>query len=52
MYAGLWRILPGPIWVRVLTLVALAAVVLTALALWVFPFVDSLIAPLEVVVEE
>lgn len=52
MYAALWRILPGPLWVRVLILVALAAGVLTVLVLWVFPFVDAITAPQEVVVEQ
>ena len=52
MYAALWRILPGPLWVRVLFLVALAAAVLSVLVLWVFPFVDAATAPQEVVVEE
>ncbi len=52
MYGALWRVLPGPVWVRVLILVGMAAVVLTALVLWVFPFVDQLTAPQDVTVEE
>lgn len=52
MYAALWRILPGPVLVRVLMLAALAAIVLTVLVLWVFPLIDTLTAPQEVVVEE
>lgn len=51
MYGALWRILPGPVWVRVLILVVLAAVVLAALVIWVFPFVDELVAPQDVTVE-
>jgi hypothetical protein len=43
MYAALWRILPGPWWLRVLILVVLAAAVLFALTAWVFPWVDSLL---------
>lgn len=43
MYAALWRVLPGPWWVRVVILVVLAAAVLFALIEWVFPLVDSLI---------
>ncbi len=45
MYAALWRILPGPWWVRVLLLVVLAAAVLAALVLWVFPIVDQFLVP-------
>ena len=52
MYGALWRILPGPLWVRIVTLVALAVLVLTVLVLWVFPYVDALTAPQQVVVEE
>ena len=52
MYGALWRILPGPIWVRILILVVLAAVILTALVIWVFPYVDELVSPQEVTVEQ
>src|SRR4051812_21480821 len=50
MYAALWRLLPGPLWVRVLTLVILAAVVLAALVTWVFPAVDGIVNPQDVTV--
>ncbi|WP_198295530.1 hypothetical protein [Diaminobutyricimonas sp. LJ205] len=43
MYAALWRVMPGPWWVRLLLLVVLAGVVLAALAFWVFPWIDSLL---------
>ncbi len=39
MYGALWRILPGPVWARVLILLAIVAAVLTACGLWVFPWV-------------
>ena len=39
MYAALWRILPGPTWAKVLQLVALAALVVVVLVVWVFPVV-------------
>ncbi|UNX54906.1 hypothetical protein MF406_00980 [Georgenia sp. TF02-10] len=39
MYAALWRLLPGPRWVKALTAVALAAVVVACLFTWVFPAV-------------
>lgn len=51
MYLALWRLIPGPLWVRVLVVVALVALVLTALVLWVFPFVDYLTSPQDVIVE-
>jgi hypothetical protein len=39
MYGLLWRALPGPRWVRAVTLVVLAAVVVAACFEWVFPAV-------------
>ncbi|WP_434315694.1 hypothetical protein [Leifsonia sp. P73] len=47
MYGALWRILPGPVWLRIVLLVVVFAVVLWALVTWVFPWVDSLLGPQE-----
>ena len=47
MYGALWRVLPGPVWLRILILLVFAAVVLFALVSWVFPWVDSLLGPQE-----
>lgn len=52
MYAALWRALPGPAWVRIIILLVLAAALLTVLVLWVFPLIDSLTTPQDVIVEE
>jgi hypothetical protein len=52
MYAALWRFLPGPVWVRVLIMIALVAIVLTVCVLWVFPLVNELFVPPEVTVGE
>lgn len=41
MYAALWRALPGPGWLRVLLMLALAAVVVLALMQGVFPWVAT-----------
>jgi uncharacterized BrkB/YihY/UPF0761 family membrane protein len=43
MYAALWRVLPGPVWLRVLMALALLAAVLFILDTWVFPWVDSIV---------
>jgi hypothetical protein len=51
MYAALWRILPGPTWVRILLLLLLLAAVVFALFTWVFPWVDGIINPIEVTVD-
>ena len=41
MYAALWRRLPGPLAVRVLTAFALLALAVLALCVWVFPAVEA-----------
>lgn len=51
MYAALWRALPGPWWVRVLILLIAVAAVLTACVLWIFPIIDTLVAPQDVTVD-
>jgi hypothetical protein len=50
MYAALWRVIPGPWWVRVLILAVLVAALLMACVLWIFPFVDQFVAPRDVTV--
>jgi len=52
MYAALWRVLPGPLWVRVIILVVAFAAVLGALVFWVFPWVDQFVAPQDVTVSQ
>lgn len=51
MYAALWRVLPGPWWVRVLILVVAAALIVAALVEWVFPWVQTFVAPQDVTVK-
>ena len=42
MYVALWRIIPGPLWLRItITTVATAAVV-TLLMVFVFPWIDAM----------
>jgi hypothetical protein len=50
MYAALWRVLPGPWWVRVLILLVLVAAVLYGLFWYVFPWVSQFVNPQEVTV--
>lgn len=45
MYGALWRVLPGPWWLRVLILVVAAAALLAACVLWIFPWVQPLVSP-------
>ncbi|WP_349899110.1 hypothetical protein [Parafrigoribacterium soli] len=50
MYAALWRILPGPVWLRILQLILLLAVVLFLLVAFVFPWFNEWINVSEVTV--
>jgi hypothetical protein len=52
VYAALWRVLPGPWWLRLLFVLVLAAAVLFALAEWVFPWVQSLVLDQNVTVQQ
>lgn len=52
MYGALWRVLPGPTWLRVLILIMLFALVLFCLIEWVFPWVNALLPVQEVTVDE
>ena len=51
MYAALWRVLPGPMWLRILILVVAVAAILTACVMWIFPFVQDLIPSPDVTVD-
>jgi hypothetical protein len=52
MYSALWRVLPGPWWVRVVLLLILLAVILFALIQWVFPYLDQFVAPQDATVSK
>lgn len=41
MYAALWRILPGPVWWRIIQLIVLCVMVLLVLVLFVFPWLNE-----------
>ncbi|GAB2512015.1 hypothetical protein GCM10027064_07020 [Microbacterium petrolearium] len=45
MYGALWRVLPGPWWVRVLILLVLAALALYGLFFHIFPWVAATFVP-------
>jgi hypothetical protein len=42
VYAALWRVLPGPAWLRALIVVLLVAIVVVVCFAWVFPAVAPL----------
>lgn len=51
MYGALWRILPGPWWVRLFLLLALLAAALYGLFFHLFPWVASEFVPDDGVIE-
>lgn len=51
MYAALWRVLPGPWWLRVLILVVVVAAILYGLFFYVFPWFGAIVDPQDVTVE-
>jgi hypothetical protein len=52
VYAALWRILPGPVWLRIILMLILLFAVIAALFTWVFPWIDSFIVDQNVTVQE
>lgn len=50
MYATIWRLLPGPVWLRILFVLILIGAALFALATWVFPWVEIMTTNQEVTV--
>jgi hypothetical protein len=45
MYGALWRVLPGPVWARILILLVALALLLFVLSTWIFPLVDGMLTP-------
>jgi hypothetical protein len=43
MYAALWRVIPGPLWLRIILVVLLVVAVLAALVLFVFPWLNTFV---------
>jgi len=52
MYAAVWLLLPGPLWLRIVLAIILVGVVLASLVLWVFPWVSTFVNTPEVTVQE
>ncbi|MGF2004855.1 hypothetical protein ACQUE4_13365, partial [Lactococcus lactis] len=51
MYGALWRVLPGPWWVRLFIVLVLVAAVLYGLFFYVFPWVSDILYPQDVTVQ-
>jgi len=52
MYAALWNLLPGPVWLRLILALILVALVLAACLLYVFPFLNTFVNVTDVTVDQ
>lgn len=52
MYAFLWRLLPGPLWLRIILAIVLVGIVLLLLVLFLFPWLNTFLNAYDVTVEE
>jgi hypothetical protein len=44
MYAAIWRVIPGPLWLRISIATVSVAVIVTLLMVFAFPWVDALMS--------
>jgi hypothetical protein len=52
MYGALWRLMPGPVWLRIILMVLFFAVILTVLVLYVFPWLNTFVNVNDVTVDQ
>lgn len=52
MYAALWRLLPGNLWIKIAIVSAAVIIAVTLLMVFVFPAVDAAISVREVTVDQ
>ena len=52
MYGLLWRLLPGPVWIRVILAILLVLAVVAACFTWVFPAVAPFMPFNDITVDE
>jgi hypothetical protein len=52
MYGALWRIIPGPVWLRALIVIVAVVLVVAALVEWAFPWAADTLLPQESTLEE
>ncbi|HPB72251.1 MAG TPA: hypothetical protein PLX71_04655 [Phycicoccus sp.] len=52
MYAALWRLLPGPAWVKALQVLVLIVAVVAVCFVWVFPWISPKLPFTQNTVEE
>ena len=43
MYGALWRLMPGPLWLRIVLVILFFAALLAALIFFVFPWLNTFV---------
>jgi uncharacterized membrane protein (DUF485 family) len=43
VYGALWRLMPGPVWLRVTLMIVLFGLILAALVAFVFPWLNTFV---------
>ena len=44
MYAALWRIIPGPLWLRITIATVATVAIVAVLMVFIFPWVDTMMS--------
>jgi hypothetical protein len=52
MYAALWRLMPGPLWLRIALMIVLLFGILAALVFLVFPWLNTFVNVNDVTVNQ
>ena len=52
MYGALWRLMPGPPWLRIILMIVFFAAVLAVLVLYVFPWLNTFVNVNDVTVDQ
>jgi len=52
VYGALWRLMPGPLWLRIILMIVFFAAVLAVLVLYVFPWLNTFVNVNDVTVDQ
>lgn len=52
MYAFLWRLLPGPLWLRVILAIIIVTLAILLMIMYLFPWLGTFVNAYDVTVEE
>ena len=52
MYGALWRLMPGPLWLRIILMIVIFAGLLAVLVFFVFPWLNTFVNVNDVTVDQ